>query len=139
MPKSRTQDEAVFQTSLDTLSGDQGIRYLFAQWLEERGDWRAPGTKWLADHGKWPDLDSTSRGDGRSWDWWSMLPDWGSGSGANHSVHDRVEPAVMNGLSDYMHKSDWAGDCAYCEFASRTRAEEAVIRALEELGQLSSG
>ena len=47
-------DEDAFQTALDTNPADFAVRLIFADWLEDRGDWRAAGYRWMGVHRKWP-------------------------------------------------------------------------------------
>jgi hypothetical protein len=75
-------DESAFQNSLDDLAkqiwpragafhptsemldGYAGLCAVFADWLEEQGDSRAAGYRWLCRHGKLP------RRSNNSWEWW---------------------------------------------------------------------
>ena len=75
-------DESAFQSALDELavllwpvpavshhSAEQmahfaGICAVFADWLEDHGDGRAVGYRWLSRHGKLP------RRGINTWDWW---------------------------------------------------------------------
>ena len=77
-------DETAFQAALDELAAlvwpaagspnhtaellDRfaGTCAVFADWLEEQGDWRSVGYRWLSDHRKLP------RRSGRSYDWWGF-------------------------------------------------------------------
>lgn len=56
--------EAFFRSRLDRELGDDAARLLFADWLEERGDGRAAGYRWMARRRKKP-----SRAP-YTWDWW---------------------------------------------------------------------
>jgi uncharacterized protein (TIGR02996 family) len=47
-------DEAAFHAALDAEPGNSSLRLVFADWLEERGDWRAAGYRWMGEHLKWP-------------------------------------------------------------------------------------
>jgi uncharacterized protein (TIGR02996 family) len=47
-------EETAFQAALDAEPGNSGLRLVFADWLEERGDWRAAGYRWMGEHRKWP-------------------------------------------------------------------------------------
>jgi hypothetical protein len=50
---------------LDLNAADSGARLLWAEWLEERGDERGVGYRWLAETDKHPYLAHST------WDWWS--------------------------------------------------------------------
>jgi hypothetical protein len=79
-------DEAAFQNALDELAAqfgdDRRAQWLldrvvetyavFADWLEEQGDWRASGYRWLGRHRKSPRLN------GRLWEWWQFGDSFGS-------------------------------------------------------------
>lgn len=43
-----------FAAALDADPSDSAARLLYADWLEERGDERAAGYRWMAERGKWP-------------------------------------------------------------------------------------
>ena len=83
-----------FHAALDADAGNPALRLVFADWLEERGDWRAEGYRWMGQHDKWP-LDWSKSGfitafttfdwylddDGATWDvpghcrlppWWRL-------------------------------------------------------------------
>ena len=47
-------DEDTFQAALDAEPDNSAMRLVFADWLEERGDWRAAGYRWMAERGKAP-------------------------------------------------------------------------------------
>ncbi len=47
-------DEAAFQAAIDADPANVALRLVFADWLEERGDWRAAGYRWMGEHCKWP-------------------------------------------------------------------------------------
>jgi uncharacterized protein (TIGR02996 family) len=47
-------DETAFQAALDAEPSNSGMRLVFADWLEEHGDWRAAGYRWMGEHHKWP-------------------------------------------------------------------------------------
>lgn len=49
---------------LDAAGSDDGTRFLSAEWLAQRGDWRAAGLRWLAVHHKEPSHASNTV------DWW---------------------------------------------------------------------
>lgn len=54
-------DEAAFQSHLDSHPDDHTARLVFADWLEERGDPRAEGYRWLAITGRQPRVFGKSR------------------------------------------------------------------------------
>src|SRR5687767_2932613 len=47
-------DETTFQRALDLEPHNWALRLVFADWLEERGDPRAAGYRWMGRHEKWP-------------------------------------------------------------------------------------
>lgn len=47
-------DEAAFQMAIDEFPDFWGNRAVFADWLEEQGDWRAEGYRWLGTHRRRP-------------------------------------------------------------------------------------
>lgn len=57
-------DERYFFYALNDRLADAGLRLLFADWLNERGDWRTEGYFWMANHRKEPSKAY------RSFDWW---------------------------------------------------------------------
>src|SRR5262249_30719954 len=68
-------DEAAFQAGLDDNPRNHDLRLVFADWLEEQGDWRAASYRWMGTHRKHPYPAD------RSWDWWDAslrenLDDW---------------------------------------------------------------
>src|SRR5207248_6755608 len=46
--------EDAFQAALDDDPSNSCLRLVFADWLEEQGDWRAEGFRWLGSLGKYP-------------------------------------------------------------------------------------
>jgi hypothetical protein len=123
-------DEDLFHATLDSDSRDQGARLLLAEWLAERGDPRADGYRWMVLAGKYPTQDFLITLRPRTWDWWSMRPGWNGGEGDTNNKHDRVEPPLFDALTGCLRKSRWSKNGAYCEYASRRSAEEALCRAL---------
>jgi uncharacterized protein (TIGR02996 family) len=47
-------DESAFQAALDADPANFALRLVFADWLEERGDRRAAGYRWMGEQRKWP-------------------------------------------------------------------------------------
>jgi uncharacterized protein (TIGR02996 family) len=47
-------EEDVFHAALEEQPSASVTRLVFADWLEENGDWRAEGYRWLGKNGKWP-------------------------------------------------------------------------------------
>jgi uncharacterized protein (TIGR02996 family) len=133
---SAMSDEALFESALDDHPDDHGARLLFAEWLAECGDARAEAYFWMVVSAKRPAVDVVLAYGRNSWDWWSMVDGWKGESGGDNSLPDRVEPAVMLALDNFTHKSDWSNGCAYCEYRSRSEAEEALCRALAATGEL---
>ena len=48
------ESEALFRAGLDANPGDHSLRLVYADWLEDRGDWRAAGYSWMGRHKKSP-------------------------------------------------------------------------------------
>src|SRR5205085_1180842 len=100
------------------------------EWLAERGDGQAEGLRWMVAHDKNPVHDTLFSTGPSTWDWWSMLPGWNGGFGDKNDRSDRLEPALMQALDEYHRKSNWSGECAYCEYLTRSDAEAALCRVL---------
>lgn len=132
----RVNGEQFFHACLDAKPDDPAARLLLAEWHADRGDPRAIGYRWMAERGKFPEHDEhySDRDYGGTWDWWSMLAGWSGSGGDMNLEHDRVPQPVMDSLDGYHHKSDWSSDCAYCEYRSRTEADDALARALPVAG-----
>jgi uncharacterized protein (TIGR02996 family) len=123
-------DESFFHAMLDDHPADHAARLLLSEWLGERGDERAEAYRWMALQGKYPTQDFMLASGPHTWDWWSMLPGWNGGLGDTNDRHDRVGPKLLRALEGYYRKSNWSGECAYCEFITRHGAEEAMCRAV---------
>ena len=89
---------------------------VFADWLEEQGDERAAGYRWLARQGKFP------RRGGSSWDWWRFGNHEGTApEDLPNRVWDRL-PGTANVLT------------AQCkEYVTPEAAERAVCKAIRRL------
>lgn len=130
-------DDAFFHNALDAHPDDQAARLLLAEWLGERGDGKANATLWMVRADKFAAAHDGFPGLTPTWDWWSMLPGYHGGIEAHNDRPDRIDPALMRLLRRYRRKSDWSGDCAYCEYLSRREAEDALADALDRSGKLS--
>jgi hypothetical protein len=53
-PENWLDGEGPFQLSLDADLSCWSLYLTFADWLEERGDWRAPGYRWMGENRKRP-------------------------------------------------------------------------------------
>lgn len=122
--------ESTFQRALDADPYSSAIRFVFADWLEDRGDWRAAGYRWMADHGRSP-VPCTASEMITTWDWWCQLDPDQPRRAAGH-IHDAcwVRLDLFNRLRDYRFKSSWSGGVAYKEYPDRRTAEEALCRAV---------
>lgn len=111
-----------FQAALDADPTNSSLRLVFADWLEERGDARAEGYRWLGRHGKWPyDWGRSTIVPGfETFDWY--LED----GGATWDVpgHCRLPAWFRSGIESRL---DWPA------FASRREAEDASCAALSEI------
>jgi uncharacterized protein (TIGR02996 family) len=123
-------EEQYFHKMLNDDPADEAARLLLAEWLAERGDERAAAYRWMVLAAKHPVHDMMYATGPHTWDWWSMLTGWNSGDGDTNDRHDRLDPYLLRALDQFHRKSNWKGDCAYCEFMTRREAEEALVRAL---------
>jgi hypothetical protein len=65
-----------FEKALDADPSDQQVRHELARHLEERGDPDAEPVRWLAERGKYPQLDGRFREQRfPGWHWWRGDPD----------------------------------------------------------------
>ena len=112
-------DETAFQAALDERPADHALRLVFADWLEERGDWRAAGYRWMGENHSYPIRSAMS------WDWWDS--GWLRGSDEapillpamlDSAMFARLDGHVMSGPS-------------FREYLDRSSAEEALCRALK--------
>lgn len=103
-------DEAVFQAALDDRLADGANRLLFADWLAERGDWRAPGYRFMAEHAKHPYRSYAT------WEWWSF----DSENTSEIRLEDELwQPLPVVPPPGYPRCKEWV---------SRRKAEEALCR-----------
>ena len=65
-----TDDEAAFRNAILAAPDDPLPKLIFADWLDERGDPRAAGLRWLVERGVRPVHDAIAD----TWDWWSRPP-----------------------------------------------------------------
>src|SRR5262249_55205850 len=61
-----------FQTALDADITNSALRLVFADWLEEQGDERAVGYRWVGENGQWPYDWAREQSDSgfKSFDWY---------------------------------------------------------------------
>ena len=112
-------DEAVFQAALADDPTSSGTRLVFADWLEEQGDPRAAGYRWMGENGKWP-------------------YDWPKASGSvRNDTYDwyRTDGGAIWPVPEYCCVPEWlwdrlGSDSDWVSFATRRAAEEALCRAL---------
>ena len=57
--------EPFFRAAIDAEPENMCLRWLFSEWLADRGDWRAHGFRWMCQQGKWPFWLPSSR----RWSW----------------------------------------------------------------------
>ncbi|MFL5340145.1 MAG: TIGR02996 domain-containing protein [Gemmataceae bacterium] len=114
--------EDAFQAALDDDPSNTCLRLVFADWLEERGDWRAEGYRWMGTLAKFPyDWTKSTVVTGfRTHDWY--LED--GGATWNVPEHCRL-PAYFRRAFRTEH--DWP------DYGTRQIAEEALCRALAGL------
>jgi uncharacterized protein (TIGR02996 family) len=107
-------DEAPFHAALDENPADIAMRLVFADWLEERGDWRAEGYRWMGQHHKWPTDQRAD--DGLPWGWWSVADP--------SSIHAEL-PQVLHRPMYRVLSPEYAW-----AFETRREAEETLCRAI---------
>jgi hypothetical protein len=125
-------DESAFQNALDDLAGLQrpsttvadpsddllarysGTCAVFADWLEEQGDWRAAGYRWLSLHAKLP------RRANSNWGWWRFGD---RGVSAPEDLPSKVWDRMPGSRSHQLLK----------EYPSRCDAESALCKAILSL------
>jgi uncharacterized protein (TIGR02996 family) len=121
-------DEDAFQRAIDAEPGNLTLKRVFADWLEEQGDWRAAGYRWMAEHEKWP------------FDWDQDSPairfntfDWYITDGkAVWTVPEYCRlPATFRRV--FATGNDWIA------FPSRQAAEEALCKVIETITVLPQG
>ena len=114
-------DESAFQAALDADPADFALRLVFAGWLEERGDWRAAGYRWMGEHRKWP----------YDWSQNAMITtfdtfDWFmEGSPVNLDVPEHC--VVPRGLLPW-----FSPDLYWHGYHSRREAEEKLCRVIQK-------
>jgi hypothetical protein len=126
-------DETAFQTALDELAAflwpannqpaitpdglDRfaGTCAVFADWLEDHGDWRATGYRWLSRHRKLPRRCYT-------WDWWRFGDE-------NSAAPENLPAEVWDRLPGKPHHA--APNCKAYE--TRRAAEWALCKAILSL------
>jgi uncharacterized protein (TIGR02996 family) len=116
------RDQVLRPPDPEDLARLRGVRLVFADWLQERGDARAAGQRWLAENGKYP------------YDWSAdrrvelfTTSDWYRGRGAVWAVpdHCHVPEELWRRLPPRRPQTDnWAA------YPTRREAEEALIRAV---------
>jgi uncharacterized protein (TIGR02996 family) len=160
-------DESAFQAALDADPSNHDLRLVFADWLEEQGDWRAIGYRWMGRHRKFPYRTS------RTSDWWDIR--WREKLGdpetqritqellRRYGELRQAERADFPELAKHFHEvqlisqlsPDWlllsmiesdlfstlengvGRGPRHREYASRRDAEEALCRALQKLAGFS--
>jgi uncharacterized protein (TIGR02996 family) len=124
--------EEVFQAALDADPDDHATRAVFADFLEERGDERAAGMRWLAENKRRPQ----NWRDGRSDDWmWSLSG--GSPREACAKLEDRPDIfAALMGRPGWHKRNDKAGVTEgmgpWVSWRTRREAEDALCLAYHE-------
>lgn len=104
-------DEAFFQSSLDRDMNDPGLRWLFAEWLEDRCDPRFQGYFWMARFNKRPLHVPLF------WNWWTL----GMSAGQS-SIGEEFEKYIQE-FVEHVNPRVFA-------FHGRIEAEQALCRAL---------
>jgi uncharacterized protein (TIGR02996 family) len=106
--------EAFFHRHLDAAPADSAARLLLAEWLDERGDWRASGYRWMGECAKRPWM-----GDGR--------PTWfNDRRGVRRHAPEDIGPDIFEKIAGGQ-RSVRVG---WVDFDTRHAAEEALAAAL---------
>src|SRR5207249_3434931 len=118
-------DETPFQDTLDELASfiklvrrerllDQYFDTcaVFADWLEEQGDWRAGGYRWISQNRKMP------RQGFMTWDWWRFGDTWRTAEHLPPDLWDRLPGRPITPQTRYK------------AYPSRRDAESALCKAL---------
>lgn len=115
--------EDSFQLGLDADPTNSCLRLVFADWLEEMGDWRAEGYRWLGSHGKYPYdwAHSTVVTGFVTFDWYMQ----DGGAAWDVPYHCRLPGDFREPLKTSL---DWP------DYETRQLAEEALCRAIKSLG-----
>lgn len=114
--------EADFQRSLDLDPDNFGLRLIFADWLEERGDVRAAGMRWMGENGKWPNAH------GNIGPYWSGIPHLDKDQDENLRKRT-LPPAMLKALKGHIDRPA----TLYKEYRSRQAAEDALCHAIAAL------
>jgi hypothetical protein len=109
-PAERNPEETIFQAALTEDRADSAVRHLLAEWLAERGDWRAAGYGWLARRRKEPSQAH------RTHDWW------------HEDSNCRREITLVGPVWDALPVPPHDGFPQAKEFPTRQAAEEAICR-----------
>jgi uncharacterized protein (TIGR02996 family) len=120
-------DEHAFQTALDENPANHAMRLVFADWLEERGDWRAAGYRYMGAHQKFPAFERhPMQGYGR-WAWNRSTDRRGdSWSGPSY-----VSTRIFRAISHYQFKGHGFYNTGHRKlFTSRQWAETALCKAV---------
>src|SRR5947208_1432935 len=116
MQPAPASDERFFRAAVAADVGDSAARWLLAEWLEERGDERAAGYRWMGRQRKFPCRTS------RTWDWWNIR--WQRKVMSTLLLPAMIDRAVFARLTGYLgHGPDFR------EYGSRRAAEEALCLA----------
>ena len=129
-------NESAFHAALDADPDNHAIRGVFADWLEERGDRRAHGYRWMFANGKRPRKAKWNRRGSEEvgiWDWWIRR-------GEENPKY--YQPATWTDRpSDLPRKIylclsgvRWGGkDGNFSSYFSRRAAEDALAHAIADL------
>jgi uncharacterized protein (TIGR02996 family) len=109
-------DEDAFQLALDADPSNHATRLVFADWLEEQGDWRAEGYRWMGANEKWPCPPERSKSNG-----WYSENRWHFWDQPFYKTEDYIL-CHCDGIA----KGKWE----QWEFDTRRECEEAICRAV---------
>jgi len=124
--------ESAFQAALDAEPDNHALRGAFSDWLEERGDWRAAGYRWMSGNEKFA---NGSLVDGPYWSG-ITLEIGEEGDRDDVPYNQRRLPKEIHAA---LHRGIEPFPCHYRQYPTRQAAEEALCRALHEHPELLTG
>lgn len=140
-------DEAAFQAALDEQPNNSGIRLVFADWLEEQGDPRATGYRWMGDNQRRPEKSFRAFLNGQAahtdcWDWWVHQAEASDLSPA--VIESRIHSVLPRPVFDALVGNNLRPILMFKEYLSRRDAELALCQVIltlphESLVLLPSG
>lgn len=112
-------DESAFQAGLDEKPDNHDLRLVFADWLEDQGDPRAPGYRWMGLRQKHPQYFVHPNG--------QYPPDWNWRSDHLQSTLHASVPELFQHIQGHQRSTS-----VWKEYATRQAAEDALALAIAE-------